>query len=89
MNDNDLKSMVVKKFEADVSSKDRIMVNDIRSSRWYIKPNIIRQDILSEGSYGKAYKIMILGGDQLVIKFSKKSDRFAPSDYIREVAILR
>ena len=72
MNDNATKSMVVKKFEADVSSKDRFMVNDIRTSRWYMKPVIVQQDILSEGSYGKAYKIMILGGDKLGMKISKK-----------------
>ena len=89
MNGNATKSMVVKNFEADVSSKDRFVVNDIRNSRWYMKPVVVKKDILSEGSYGKVYKIMILGGDELVMKISKKSDRFMSSDYVREVAILR
>ena len=88
MNGNATKSMVVEHFEPDVSSKDRFMVTDIRYSRWYMKPIIVQKDILSEGSYGMAYKIMKLGGDKLVMKISKKSARFASSDYIREVAIL-
>ena len=83
------KDLLVKTFEADVHSKDRSRVNAFQNSRWYIKPDIVQKNTLSEGSYGFAFKIVTLNGDQIVMKTSKKSGRLASPDFVRELSILR
>ena len=79
---------VVETFEADVRAKDRARVTEILNSRWYIKPDIVQKNILSEGSYGVAFKIVTRSGDQMVMKSSKKSGPFASSDFVRELSVL-